>query len=221
MKVATVLAVREWTPATLLEIDLHLPQCDMHDWKGAQHMKCKVGPLTYRDYSLTGWDADTRTCTLIIDAAHQGPGSHWARSLKKGDAVDYLGIGSSHQGPVRGKHLVFLGDETAIGHFFALQQLAGDSAIICGAIAMAEKSHRSAFKEYYPGVGLEPLNKRNGSDFTALEDWIGSFNNDAPDTIPDTMFYLAGQVSVVVGLRKALKKKGYSGSQVNAQGFWK
>src|SRR5438045_1888995 len=90
LKIAKVLAIRAWDPATFLEIDLHLPDCDMSKWQEAQHMKCKVGPLAYRDYTPSGWDAETRTCTLFIDAGHEGQGSRWVKKLKTGDTVYYL-----------------------------------------------------------------------------------------------------------------------------------
>jgi len=38
-------------------------------------LEIKVGVLSYRDYTPSGWDAETHTCTLLIHAAHDGPGS--------------------------------------------------------------------------------------------------------------------------------------------------
>jgi NADPH-dependent ferric siderophore reductase len=217
VKTATVLAVRVWEPATFREIDLHMPGCDMRKWNQTQHMKCKVGPLTYRDYTPSGWDAETQTCTLFIDAAHDGPGSRWVKSLKPGDSLAYLGIASSHQQPVANKRLVLLGDETAIGHFFALQQLADKHTAICGAVAIAEKHHRDEFAEYFSRLGLIPLDKGVSGDYRALEDWVSGLTAaDASDTI----FYLAGYTPAVARLRKLLKQRGYEGSQIRAQGFW-
>src|ERR1700761_6470438 len=87
---ASVLAIRDWEPDTVREVDLHLPDCDMSRWDSAQHFKVKVAPLVYRDYTLSEWDVATRTCTLIIHTAHMGIGSRWARGLQSGDEVTYL-----------------------------------------------------------------------------------------------------------------------------------
>ena len=216
-KMATVLAIRVWEPATFMEVDLHMPGCDMSKWDRTQHMKCKVGPLIYRDYTPSGWDAETQTCTLFIDAAHDGPGSRWVKSLHPGDTLAYMGVASSHQRPVPDKRLVLLGDETAIGHFFALQQLAESPTAICGAVAIAEKHHRDEFAQYFSRLGLTPLGKNASDDYRALEDWVSGLTiADASNTI----FYLAGYTPAVVQLRKYLRKQGYEGSQIKAQGFW-
>jgi len=215
VKPATVLAVRVWEPDTFREIDLHMPGCDMSKWSWTQHMKCKVGPFIYRDYTPSGWDVETQTCTLFIDAGHDGPGSRWVKALNPGDTLSYLGVASSHQQPVSNKRLVFLGDETAIGHFFALQQLAGAHTPISGAVVIAEKHHRDEFSQYFSRLGLQPLHK--DGEYRALENWISDY---AATEASDTVFYLAGYTPAVVRLRKLLKKKGYDGSQIRAQGFW-
>jgi NADPH-dependent ferric siderophore reductase len=217
VKSATVLAVRMWSPATFIEIDLHMPGVDMNKWYEVQHIKCKVGPLIYRDYTPSGWDAGTQTCTLFIDAAHEGPGSRWAKSLERGDTLSYFGISSSHHQPARNKRLVFLGDESAIGHFLALGQLADDRSSVCGAIAIAEKHHQDEFGNYFPYSGLEAVNKTHWADYAALENWTDDYPVNG---LSDTIFYLAGYVPSMVRLRKILRQKGCAGSQVKVQGFW-
>ena len=76
---AVVLAIRAWEPGTVREIDLHLPDCNMSHWDKTLHLKCKVGSMAYRDYTPSGWDAETRTCTLLSHLAHDGPGSRGVR----------------------------------------------------------------------------------------------------------------------------------------------
>ena len=216
-KHAKVLAVRVWEPDTIREIDLHLPDCDMSRWNSAQHIKFKVGAWAYRDYTPTGWDAETRTCTLILHTAHDGRGSRWGKQLLPGDTIDYLGVGSSHQQPVAGRPLVFLGDETTIGHFLALQQLAGKDMMINGAILMEEPHHQNEFGQYFAGWSVESLHKNDGRGYRELEEWLGglSFSEHR-----DAMFYVAGYSPAVGRIRKLLKQKGFAGNQVKAQGFW-
>jgi NADPH-dependent ferric siderophore reductase len=211
---ARVLAVRIWEPDTVREIDLHLPDCDMSKWDSAQHIKCKVGTLLYRDYTPSGWDAETRTCTLILHTAHDGPGSRWGKQLRTGDTVAYLGVGSNHQQPVAGKPLVFLGDETAIGHFLALRQLAGDRAVIGGAIVLSEEHHRDEFDQYFSGWGLQALGKASLREYGRLKEWVSRLNFSEHR---DSIFYLAGYSPEMVRLRKLLRQRGM---QVQAQGFW-
>jgi NADPH-dependent ferric siderophore reductase len=216
-KQAIVLAVRTWEPGTVLEADLHLPDCDMSRWDSAVHLECKVGRLTYRDYTPLGWDAGTRTCSLLIHAGHDGPGSRWARGLKAGDVIVYRGVESSHHVPAAGREMAFLGDETSIGHFLALRQLAGDGVRITGAIALTEPHHLEEFGAYFPGWGVQAVLKRTAEDYAALGQWVESLSvSDHTDTV----FYLAGHVPAVSGLRKLLRQKGYRREQVRVKGFW-
>ena len=215
-RTATVLAVRAWEPNSILEIDLHMPECDMSRWTSAQHIKCKVGVLSYRDYTPSGWDAETHTCTLLIHVAHDGPGSRWARSLRPGGQLSYRKPESSHHHPVTSR-MCFLGDETTIGHFLALQQLAKPGAVIGGAILLTEPHHQTEFHDYFHGWDLAALRKNEDSDYRELVNWV-----DALDVREhgDTVFYLAGYIPGVVELRRQMRRRGFAGSQVKAQGFW-
>src|ERR1700722_15814905 len=157
LRSATVLAVRIWDPGTMREIDLHLPDCDMSKWDKTLHLKCKVGAWAYRDYTPAGWDAETHTCTIWVYAGHDGPGSRWVRQLMAGDTIAYRGVGSSHHQPSPGRPMVFLGDETTIGHFLAMRQLAGKDARISGAIARSEPHGREEFDSYFRDWDVKPL----------------------------------------------------------------
>jgi NADPH-dependent ferric siderophore reductase len=137
--------------------------------------------------------------------------------LKAGDTVSYLGVGSSQQEPAPGRPLVFLGDETAIGHFLALRQLAGSGAEICGAVTLSEEHHRDEFGQYFTGWEVQSLKKGEARDYGKLEEWIGGL-----DILRyrDAMFYLAGNSREVVRLRRLLRQMGVSPGRVKAQGFW-
>lgn len=188
----------------------------MSKWSSAQHIKCKAGVLSYRDYTPSGWDVETHTCTLLIHVAHDGPGSRWARSLRPGDPLSYRKPESSHHHPVASR-MCFLGDETTIGHFLALQQLAPPAATIEGAILLTEPHHQQEFHDYFRGWAVAPLRKHRDGDYRELGDWV-----DALDVREhaDTVFYLAGYIPGVVDLRRRLRRKGFAGGQVKTQGFW-
>lgn len=216
-KTGTVLAVRAWQPDAIMEVDLHLPEANMHKWTHAQHIKCKVADYEYRDYTPCGWDAETSTCTLIIHTGHDGAGARWARGLERGSIFSYVGIGSSMQRPVENAHLVFLGDESAIGHFLALHQLANRPLSVTGAVAFETPEHLDIFPEYFCDFGsVQAISKTPGHDSNALLQWVAGRH-----FYSNTIFYLAGKIPVVVQLRNLLKAQGYSGGQIKAQGFWK
>jgi len=212
-----VLAVRAWDSATIIEADLHLPGVNMARWSHAQHMKCRVADWTYRDYTPCGWDAGTETCTLIIHAGHDGAGARWAASLQPGDTVTYAGIGATPHRPAAAAHLVLLGDESAIGHFYALRQLAAGALSITGAVAFANTQPLDAFRKQFGDFStLEPVAIPGRHSIEALLQWAAG-----QQFHPDAVFYLAGHIPAVTQLRQWLKGKGYSGAQIKAQGFWK
>ncbi|MEO7214865.1 SIP domain-containing protein [Mucilaginibacter sp.] len=210
-----VLEVRHWEPATMIEIDLYLPHADVQNWQEIPYIKFKVDSLTYRDYTPSGWDAETHTCTLYIDAAHNGPGSQWAASLKKDDAVHYLKIGSTRHAPQSTSAIIGLGDESSMGHMLALQQMVIPRARFSGAVLMANPHHRKLFEEYFWSP-LQPIERTDVYGHHSIIQWVIQQHYDMAHTV----FYLAGNNTMVSELRKLLKQLGYPSSQIKTQGFW-
>lgn len=214
-KQGTILNIRPWASGTFFEIDVHLPDADMSKWTVTQHMKVKVAPYAFRDYTPAHWDAATHTCTLFIDAAHDGAGAKWAQQLQVGELIIYLGIGSSIQKPVQDQEMVFLGDQTALGHFMALQQLAGKDARIKGNIVIKQAAHVKEFHAYFPKSPFQPVLQQSDALSTLVASLL-----DFPFS-QEQVFYLVGNVRMVADLRNLLRKTGINNSQIKAQGFYK
>lgn len=206
-----VLEIRAWDPATFFEIDLHLPGVDMEKWHNVQHIKVKVADYVYRDYTPAMWDAETSTCTLFVNSSHDGPGSQWASSLKKGDNLTYIGIGSTMHKPVEGKRLLCLGDSSSIGHFFALQQLAKGRAELYGAISLKEEKHIGAFKEYFV-TGLQPVLEKSWD--ISLLSWLDQ------QPLMDQQVYIAGHIPTTIELKKHFRKRDDFSGKIKIRGFW-
>jgi hypothetical protein len=98
-----------------------------------------------------------------------------------------------------------------------MQQLAKPGAVIDGAILLTEPHHQQEFHDYFGGWAVASLRKRNDSDYRELGDWVDAL--DVRDHA-DTIFYLAGYIPGVVDLRRRLRRKGFAGGQIKAQGFW-
>lgn len=212
IKTGTVLDVRAWEPATFFEIDLHLPETDMSGWNAVQHMKCKVTTGTYRDYTPAGWDAETHTCTLYIDTSHDGPGSAWASSLRKGNTIQYLGIAPTAHRAMPENQWVCLGDASSIGHFLALRQLADEHISLTGALAI-DKAHQEQFTEYL-SLPVTTVTTREKGGLTGLSDWLRQqqFSNAA--------IYIAGHIPTATRLKSELKQRRDIEGRIRIQGFW-
>ena len=197
--------------AGMYEVRVHLPEAKMDNWNKPQHMKCKVATGRYRDYTPAVWDDTTKSCSLFIDTAHEGPGAQWARSLRSGDPFIYLGIDSAGKAPVDSPEQVFIGDPSAIGHFFALMQLTNGLGKISGSIIVKHEQHREAFEASFPSLSI--------STVCSTKEIAGNTTMIRAD--PDKQFYLAGNSMMVHELRKLLKQQGIAVHRIHAQGFWR
>ncbi|WP_259071500.1 SIP domain-containing protein [Mucilaginibacter sp. X4EP1] len=216
LQTGRVLEVRHWEPSTFMEVDLHLPQADMSAWTEIPYIKFKVADLTFRDYTPSGWDAETHTCTLFIDVAHNGPGCKWASQLKKSDIVSYYKIKSTQHAPEETPAVIGLGDESSIGHLLALQQMVVPATRFSGAVLIHNASHRDQFNEYFRSP-LTPIPVQDAYGHNSLMQWI----IEQQYTLDNTVFYITGNQTMVIQLRKLLKMQGYHSTQVKAQSFWK
>ena len=214
-KKASVLETRTWQGGTFYEVDLHLPEADLGSINGVAHLKCRVAPLTFRDYTIAQWDEETKTCTLFVDAAHDGVGSAWVKLLNQHDEINYLKI-EKHRYPLKEKgRYLFLGDQSTVGHFLALRQLIGKNAVVNGSLVIPDPAHRNELAAYYPNFGLEPV-ALEGTPSATLKGWLSG----RPWLSYDFIF-LAGNAGMVVEIRHYLRNCGVSGGTIKAQGFWR
>lgn len=213
LKSGKVIGMRHWDPPTICEIDLHLPLVDMSKWTEVQHIKVKVDAFEYRDYTPVFWDAETHTCTLIIDISHPGKGSSWAQGLQVGDNLLYVGLSSAHHKPSFGEMMSFA-DTSSMAHMLALEYLTKGSGHINGVVVFDNQEHVDQFSSYFksnlqPQLRLEEL----------TETWQSWLKNK---TLLGQTIYIAGNIPAVVALRKSIKSGYFNfNGNVKAEGFWK
>ncbi len=208
LQTGRVLEVRVWEPATIIEIDLHLPLVDMRQWAEVPYIKFSVGDSCYRDYTPFGWDAETATCSLLVDIAHEGCGSNWAKQLRAGDAVQYIKIGDTRQSPHPTNLVVGLGDASSLGHLLALQQLTLPGIRFDGAVLLGSQHAGQLVKDYFRSPLCTLTNPYELADWLAEQGYCTEH----------TSFYLTGNRQLVVELRSLLRNLGHS--NIQAKGFW-
>lgn len=208
LKTGSVLEVRPWAGGTMAEIDLHLPDANIHEWNSVPYIKFKVSDFTYRDYTPFGWDAETSTCSLLIGTAHDGPGSKWARLLQAGDSVKYMPAESTKQTPHPTDLVVGLGDSSSLAHLLALQQLTLPVSRFAGAAFLPDLNQRKLFGEYFKSP-LQML-----SHVGEVQDWITEQGYCADHS----HFYLTGHNGLVSKIKTQLKSIGHQ--QIKVKGFW-
>jgi NADPH-dependent ferric siderophore reductase len=208
LKGGKVLEVRRWEDGATIEIDLHLPGVDMAGWNEVPYIKFSVGDLCFRDYTPFGWDAETATCSLLIDVGHGGPGSNWAKHLQAGDQLNYLKIDKTHQSPHPTNFVVGLGDVSSLAHLLALQQLTLPNTRFDGAVLINRQHTSRLFKENFESRLTIATNQNE------MINWLMSQGY----CVAHTSFYLTGNYRLAGEMRKLLKSLGYN--NIRLQGFW-
>jgi len=211
LKPATVLAVREWDPAPVYEVEISYSGVLMENWTSVKRLKCKVGLLEFRDYTPACWEAEKGICTLFIEAGHQGAGSRWVRELKAGDEVLLDEAHGAHVPPGPGQ-VLGLGDGSAIGHFLALKKLLPEGSSLDAALFLnAAHSPDLLFSGKYPS-----FNFVSGTDrFEELRNWCAG-----RDLSVYSFIYLAGNIPMIKRLRTMLKQMVGPDVKIYAHGFW-
>jgi NADPH-dependent ferric siderophore reductase len=215
IKSGKIIAVRGWNGGNVHEIDVHLPNVYFEKWDKAQSIKCRISALHYTDYTPALWYVEKKICTVYIDTSHNGQGSIWAKNQVAGNDFHYSKIESEKHFPVNGKHLVFLGDQTGIGYFSALQQLATKNTPISGIITFNDLQTADAFSENCSWLPLQAVSNYNDI-YKQTEDWANIHQAEKENFV----FYVVGSAALIVTLRKFLRTYGFDGSQIKSKGFW-
>jgi NADPH-dependent ferric siderophore reductase len=208
VKNGTVLDVRRWPGSPMMEIDLHLPGSEMQQWCDVPYIKFNIGELCFRDYTPFGWDAEISTCSLLIDTAHEGPGSNWAKKLRTGDIIQYLKIEATRQLPHSTNLVVGLGDNTSLAHLLALYQLTMPATRFDGAVLTDSPQTGHLLKAYFSVRISSHMGESELMNWLAGQDYCTEH----------TSFYLTGNKGMVTRLRKMLKGLGHH--NIRVKGFW-
>lgn len=212
---AQVLAVRAWQPRTMYELDLHLPTVDMAKWTIIPRLKCRVAEekFEFRDYTPATWNVAQRTCTLYIEAGHQGAGSRWIQRLHPGDTV-VVGPAHAEKLPAAPGRVLALGDGSALGHLLALKQLTSrlDYSLDACVALPDEYQLPGHLQEANPELALLPTANVQAT----LENWLHAQPLSSYRSI-----YLAGNMGLVANLRRQLTAQPALTARLYVKGFWR
>lgn len=206
--------VRAWQPATMFEVDIHLPTIDMEKWDTIKRLKCRVGELEYRDYTPALWNPVKKMCTMFIEAGHNGAGSRWIQQLKKGDEIA-LGAAHAAQLPSREGKILCLGDGSALGHFLGLKQLTDREKFPIDGAVFLHDHYQVPLSMIENHPEFEFIIQPRGDSYEALQQWCGQ-----KDLSQYSSVYIAGNIPMVGSLRKRLKAVPEIHAKIVGHGFW-
>jgi NADPH-dependent ferric siderophore reductase len=212
---AQVLAVRIWKPGSMYELDLYLPTVDMAKWTTIPRLKCRVDneKMEFRDYTPAIWDVAHRTCTLYIEAGHQGAGSSWIKRLCPGDSI-FVAHAHAEKLPVVQGRVLALGDGSALGHLLAFKQLTSRLEHPLDACVALHNNYKIplGLREDNPDIDFCPTTDVHAT----LTQWL-----QTRPLSSYTSVYLAGNIKLVAGLRRQLKAQSELQARLYVTGFWK
>lgn len=211
---AKVIAVRAWQPATMYEIDIHLPTIDMAKWDTIKRLKCRVGELAYRDYTPALWNAEKKVCTMYIEAGHNGAGGRWVQQLKEGDEI-LVGEAHAAQLPAKEGNVLCLADGSALGHFLGLKQLTTRENYPIEAAVFLHDNYQLPALLTETNPEFDFIIEPNGNRLDTLIQWCMS-----KELSRYTSICIAGNIPMVTGLRKMLKALPDVHARIYSYGFW-
>ncbi|MFD1141512.1 siderophore-interacting protein [Larkinella insperata] len=211
---ARVLAVRAWQPATLYEVDAHLPTVDMAKWDTIKRVKCKVDDFAFRDYTPALWNADQNICTLYIEAGHNGAGSRWVQRLKTGDEI-LLSVAHAAPLPAQEGKILCLADGSALGHCLGLKQLTDRQKYPMDVAVYLHDPYEIPTSLTENNTEFEFITQPHGDRLALLEKWY-----TARDVSAYSSIYIAGNIPMVTALRRKLKALPAVRARIYSHGFW-
>lgn len=182
-------------------------------WLPGQEIEFRVSDQDYRHYTPCNWNIEEGYTDVIFYLHGQGPGSDWAEKRQPGDQLKMIGPGGKFTLIPAARQYVFLGDETTIGLFLAMQQAIGSDAVITGVI----ESEPFAMK--WPAMcGLTLAVCERISDFRGKAIWQWVSQHVVWDE--HTVFYISGHAGSIQLLKKELLAKGIHHAQVKTKPYW-
>lgn len=210
-----IIEVRAWEPATLYEIDVHLPTTDFTKWNTIKRVKCKVADFEYRDYTPALWNAEKKVCTLYVEAGHNGAGGRWAKNVKVGDEL-LLGVAHAAQLPANKGKVLGIADGSALGHFLSQKQLLNQEEYPTEVGVFLHDNYQIPSSLISNNPEFEFICEPDGNMIEALEKWCLS-----KDLSNYTSICIAGNTPMVTTIRKKLKAIPAVSAKIYAYGFWK
>jgi ferric-chelate reductase (NADPH) len=214
MRPARVAAVETLSPHFRLA-DLESEALRNVAWTAGQKIQVSMGSgLSARTYTPMSGDADSGRTRILTFAHGDGPGSRWASGLREGDTCRFFGPRRSLDLSGLGSPVVLFGDETSFGLAAALR----DSPHARGAIHVFEASDVAESRPVLEAIGLgrATLIERIADDahLAAAEAEVLRL------AASGAHFVLAGKVSSIQRVSRALKAVGVASSRVKTKAYW-
>lgn len=201
----------QWVSERVLRVGIEGRAFGGRGFEPGVKIKIHVGDGQLRSYTPAAVDAAAGSMDLVVHVHGESAAGAWARALKVGDDVHFVGPASSMPGPDGPvPWAAFYGDETALGLAEAILAALEPDTPVLGAIEAAP--------EDCAAIEALPLDAviRGDSHGDALVAHL------ADATLPQGpgVVWLSGEASSVLALRQALLDRGLVRKQLRIKPYW-
>lgn len=180
--------------------------------RAGQEVEFRVSDTSFRHYTPSFFDAEQGHMEVVFFLHDQGPGSLWARELKKGDLVHVMGPGGTFKLASSGAH-VLVGDETVLGLAEHLQRAFGATL----RIGIELDAERLSWPQ---ALGLQKVEAIERQAFRGAALAQFATNHYQAHGSSEVHYYLVGHAQSIIQMRKALLTVGCTKKMIHSKAYW-
>ena len=178
----------------------------------------RVNANEYRHYTLSAFDEETQSCSVIFYLNRRGPGFAFAVNVQKGDQLRMIVDAAHVRYNEHSNQHFFFGDETSMGLYesFGERVLKRDEEYF--GILELEEDNFDALDHIRLRIDAVPANADAPADNAIA--WMENMHPKCWEMWKGATFYLTGRAKSVQHFKQYLKQRGVGFKQIITMPYW-
>lgn len=186
------------------------------DWTPGDKVQIQLGGWVQRTYTPIDWDSASGRMRILVYTRAGGPGTAWARCVRKDDVCLIFGPRKSIDLTRAPASAIVFGDETSFGLATAL-------------LRTVRPPHATLLFEVSLLIRVEPVLARLGLENAHLVEQAADDSHmstleeqmlAALEAQPSARIVLSGKASSIQRMRKLLKRSGIEAKRFQVKAYW-
>ncbi|MYN15263.1 siderophore-interacting protein [Rugamonas sp. FT107W] len=183
-------------------------------WTPGDKLQIQLGGWVQRTYTPMDWDTESGRTRILVYLHADGPGTHWARLVRKGDDCTVFGPRRSLRlEQPRGRAILF-GDETSLGLAVALSGQAAPLRMVFEVSSLAEAA------PVIRQLGLDDahlcVRREGGEHFNELDAHMSALLQSHPSA----EIVLTGKAGSIQHVSRLLRQQGATAGRRQSKAYW-
>lgn len=186
------------------------------EWTPGDKMQIQLGGWQQRTYTPIDWDNETGRTRILIYLHADGPGTEWARALRKGDSCMVFGPRRSVRLTRSPAPVILFGDETSLGLAAALAAQVAPSALQM----LLEVSNLA---DVMPVIGQLQLTNAHGCIRQENDGHLAELETQLSGLLqahPTAAIVLSGKASSIQRMSRVLRQHDIRAGQRQSKAYW-